>query len=96
MNKFGDLAIDARKEIASRLVRDISEDLKIAVRDVLDTDIDNLPARISGVEMLLKTNRDELILRSFGSIADSLQYMSGLVRDRSDISGVLLDKSLED
>ena len=32
-------------EIAMDLIRDISEDLRIAVSDVLDADISKLPAR---------------------------------------------------
>ena len=93
---FNSLEEEVRMEIAMDLTRDISEDLRIAVSDVLDADISNLPARISGVEMLLKTNREELILRSFDSVADSLQYMLSLVSDRPDVTDLLLSKSLKD
>ena len=92
---FNSLEEEVRMEIAMDLTRDISEDLRIAVSDVLDVDISNLPARISGVEMLLKTDREELILRSFDSVADSLQYMSSLVSDRTDVTDLLLSKSLK-
>ncbi len=93
---FNSLGEEVRMEIARDLTRDIADDLRIAVSDVLDADISNLPARISGVEMLLKTNREELILHSFDSVAESLQYMLGLVSDRTDVTDLVLSKSLED
>ena len=78
------------------MIESIKEDLETSVTNVLDADIENLPARISGVEILLKTDRDELILRTFDSVVDSLQYISGLLSDRTDVTDLLLSDSMRD
>lgn len=80
---------ETRARIASDLVDGIVEDLRDAVHRVLSADIATLPARISGVEVLLKTDRDELMLLTFDSVAASLKAMSGLVSDRPDVADIL-------
>ncbi len=88
------LAFDAldeatRNSIAIEMTADIQEQLAADVIDVLDADINALPRRISGVEVLLKTEQDEMVLLSFDSVAASLQAMAQLVSDRPDISDLL-------
>lgn len=79
----------ARAAIASDLTASIANGLYAAVTQVLDADINTLPARISEVELLLKTDRDEMLLLTFDSVAASLQAMARLVSDRPDISDLL-------
>ena len=85
-NSFDD---ETRDRIASELVKGIATSLQDAVHQVLSADIATLPTRISGVEVLLKTDRDELVLLTFDSVADSLKALSGLVSDRPDITDIL-------
>lgn len=87
--RFCRLGNDARAAIASDLTKGIIERLNSAVTQVLDADVASLPTRISGVEVLLKTDRDEMVLLTFDSVASSLQAMARLVSDRPDISNLL-------
>ena len=75
--------------IAVGLTEGIIEGLRAAVAQVLDADIATLPTRRSGVEVLLKTDRDEMLLQTFDSVAAALRAMGGLVFDRGDVSDLL-------
>ncbi len=87
--RFARLDDEVRSDIASSLTEGIIDQLSVAVTQVLDADITTLPTRISGVEVLLKTDRDEMVLLTFDSVAASLQAMASLVSDRPDISDLL-------
>lgn len=78
-----------RAAIARDLVAGVIDQLQIAVTQVLDADLTTLPTRISNVEILLKTDRDEMLLLTFDSVSASLQALSRLVSDRPDIAGLL-------
>ena len=93
---FGSLDEEAHSAIGTELIDSIGDDLRAAVNNVLDADIENLPARISGVEILLKTDRDELILRTFDSVIDSMHYITGLLSDRQDVTDLLISQSIGD
>ena len=91
--RFALLDDAARAAMASDLTDGIMERLQVAVTQVLDADTATLPARISGVEVLLKTDRDEMLLLTFDSVAASLQAMARLVSDRPDISDLLATRA---
>lgn len=74
-----------RTRMGEELVADIQKDLNSAVVSVLETDVAGLPRRISSIEVLLKTEQDEMVLRTFGSVAEALAALTGYVVDRSDI-----------
>lgn len=76
-------------DIGAKFTEEVMGSLTTAVTQVLDTDVSTLPSRISGVELLLKTDRDEMLLLTFDSIVASLQAMTNLVSDRPDISDLL-------
>lgn len=78
-----------RSKMALEMASDIMEQLKSDVVHVLDTDMSAIPHRVSEVEVLLKTDLDEMLLLRFGSIANSLQAMAQLVSDRPDINELL-------
>jgi hypothetical protein len=82
-----------RESIAFDLASDILEQLKADVIQVLETDISSIPGRITEVEVLLKTERDEMLLLTFNTVADTLQAMARLVSDRPDISDLLQPRS---
>ena len=86
---FAGLEDDTRVAIGTDLTAGIIDRLRTAVTQVLDADIDSLPTRISEVEVLLKTDRDEMVLLTFDSVASTLQAMARLVSDRPDISDLL-------
>ena len=86
---FASLESDTHTAIASDLTEGIIDRLRTAVTQVLDAEISTLPTRISEVEVLLKTDRDEMVLLTFDSAAAALQAMARLVSDRPDISDLL-------
>lgn len=86
---FSSLEDEIHVSIGSDLTAGIIVRLRTAVTQVLDADIDSLPTRISEVEVLLKTDRDEMVLLVFDSASTALQAMARLVSDRSDISDLL-------
>ena len=71
--------------ISRELAVDIQNELRKAVTYVLDTDISTLPRRISSVEVLMKTEQDEIVLKTFGTVADALTDLTRYITDRSDI-----------
>ena len=87
--RFSALDNATRAAIASNLTTGIIVQLRNAVTQVLDADLSTLPTRVSEVEVLLKTDRDEMVLLTFKSAAAALQAMASLVSDRADISDLL-------
>ena len=84
-----DLDDESKTEIGEELVEVIRSDLEDAVGRVLDVDVDSLPARLSEVEVLLKSDRGEIVLQTFGSVVDAVQAMTALLSDKPDISEFL-------
>lgn len=84
-NSFSRLNESDRIRISVELVSDIQNELIDAVAYVLDTDISTLPRRISSVEVLMKTEQDEIVLKTFGSVASAIQDLTGYITDRPDI-----------
>ncbi len=84
-NTFTRLNESDRIRISKELVSDIQDELINAVAYVLDTDISTLPRRISSVEVLMKTEQDEIVLKTFGSVAAAIQDLTGYITDRADI-----------
>jgi len=84
-NKFSLLNEFDRIKISEEFVSGIHRELIDAVAYVLDTDISTLPRRISSVEVLMKTEQDEIVLKTFGSVAAAIQDLTGYITDRADI-----------
>ena len=80
---------DAKTSIAEEMKTFVQDDLIAEVVATLDTDIEALPRRISSVEVLLKTEQDEMVLLTFDSVAASLREMTNLVYDRPDVGDLL-------
>ena len=84
--RYSSLDESDKRQIAAELVKDIKHNLNDAVTYVLDTDISTLPRRISSVEVLLKTEQDEIVLKTFRSVADALADLTtNYITDRPDI-----------
>ena len=71
-----------KKWLAINLTESIQDKIKISLTDTLDTNLDDIQQSISEVEVLLRTNRGEMILQSYKSVADSLQGLIRLVEDK--------------
>lgn len=91
---FQGLEQDTVSAISIALVESIREDLSGSIVDVLSADVNNLPARINRVELLMQTDRDETVVQTFDSVQSSIQYMTQLLSDSADVTSVLLKDSL--
>ena len=60
--------------------------LRKQVIEVLDTDVSTIPQRVTQVEILLKTDRNEMLLSTFKSVPQAISHLAGLVADKPDIS----------
>ena len=80
-----DLNESAKLQISNELITGIQKELNEAVTYVIDTDISTLPRRISSVEVLLKTEQDEIVLKAFSSVAEALVDLTKYITDLSDI-----------
>ena len=83
------LAEPERQAIASDITANILNSLKSDIIQVLEADINQLPHRISEVEILLKTDQDEMLLLRFETVAEGLAAMARFVADRPDIGALL-------
>lgn len=80
---------EERERMAMEMASDIMEQLKSDVVHVLDTDMKAISHRVSEVEVLLKTDQDEMLLLRFSSISNTIQGMAELVSDLPDINELL-------
>lgn len=85
LEDFSNLGDSARTEIGSDMVSGIAGDLRNAVIQVLDTDVDSIATRVAQVEILLKTDQEEMVLSSFESVPEAMRALTDLVSDRPDI-----------
>ncbi len=73
-----------------RVVDDITSGLMSPLRKevmrVLDTDVSTIPQRVTQVEILLKTDRNEMLLSTFSSVPQAIGHLAELVADKPDIS----------
>lgn len=90
---YAGLTGDQRQAIANEILSETLQVLNKDIVQVLETDINQLPHRISEVEILLKTDQEEILLLRFDSAAEGLAAMAKFVADRPDISGLLQSRS---
>lgn len=69
-------------QIANLLTEPVHNHIVSSVAETLDTDLSDIRQHVSEVEVLLKTNRGEMVLRSYESVAASLQDLMSLVQDK--------------
>ena len=89
LTRFRSLSGLERSQIGDELIAGVIGDLRNAIVQVLEADMKSLPSRVSHVEVLLKTDRGEMMLRTYDSISDSIRGMVDLVADLGDISALL-------
>ncbi len=86
---FSTLGLTQRALIATAITASIMGQLRSDVVTTLDTDLSTLPRRVSTVEILLKTDQNEMLLSAFDSVADALRALADLVSDKPDISAFM-------
>lgn len=86
---FSALGDTERGTIATAITEGIIDQLRADVIATLDTDLTALPRRVTVVEVLLKTDQNEMLLSEFNSVAAALRALADLVADRPDISAFM-------
>ncbi|MCY4198415.1 MAG: hypothetical protein OXF31_01115 [Gammaproteobacteria bacterium] len=84
---------EQKKDIAERLIEPVKKALEDSVIDVIQTTIAD--QRIKQIELLLKTDSDQMLLLQYESVAKALEGMAGFVSDRRDIR-VFLENGIGD
>jgi hypothetical protein len=91
---FCKLTSRQKGQVMADITSGLMPPLRKQVIQVLDTDVSSIPQRVTQVEILLKTDRNEMLLSTFKSVPQSISYLAGLVADKSDIShGQKADKT---
>ena len=85
LEDFSNLDEATKTRIGSDMVSGIEDNLRNAVVQVLDTDVDSIATRVAQVEILLKTDQEEMVLSSFESVPEAMRALTDLVSDRPDI-----------
>ena len=83
--QFSELDDETRAEIGGQFVAGIADRLRDEVVQVLDTDISSITTQVAEIEILLKTDQNEMVLSSFSSVSDAIRALADLVSDRPDI-----------
>lgn len=84
LETFVNLSLRHRSEMAQRLIAPVKKQLDDSVIDVIESTISE--QRISGVEMLLKTESSQMLLRQYDSVAEALKGMVEFTSERRDVS----------
>lgn len=88
---FRELSEDQRKSIARECVGHVSDDLIRVVRGaVLSGDIK--VRNIKQIELLLKTDQEEFVLKKFTGIPEAITYLATLTAQRDDVGDILSGK----
>ena len=75
--------------ISENLVEPVSSQLAEAVAQVLSTSLDEVPHHVESVEILVKTDQNEMLLRQHDSIPDAIVDLSSMMPTQTDISGMI-------
>ncbi len=76
-------------EVADLLVASVSPELTRSVETVLKTDMDAVPHHISSIEILVKTEHNEMLLYQDPTIADAINRLTGLMPGQTDVAGFI-------
>lgn len=89
LRAFRNLSEPDLRALAEDLAAPVMDDLRASVREVIETDMESTCRRISSVEVLLKTDRNEMLLLQHGTVAEAIKEMIAFMADRDDIKGLL-------
>ena len=84
--RFRSLSDDQRSSIADSLIAPVAQQLAESVDQVLDLDLSAAPHLISGVEILIKTELNEMLLFQESNIQSAVARMMELMPERVDVS----------
>lgn len=86
---FNRLRRGDKVSLAHSLTDGIMPKLTSSVLDVIEGTSESVRSRVTQVEVLLKTDRQEMLLLKYGSVADTISGLVDFMDDRSDVSDLL-------
>ena len=87
LERYRQLSEKERSALGKQLAGSVLPDVSEAVDTVLGLDVDSIPQRVTEVEVLLKTNLNEMKLISRPTIAEAIGELASLVQDRTNVLG---------
>ena len=75
--------------IAENLVEPVSSRLSDSVSQVLSTSLANVPHHVESVEILIKTDQNEMLLQQHGNIREAIGALSSMLPAQTDISDMM-------
>ena len=90
---FAKLDESVKHEIGEKMVANIREGIRKEVLQVLATDLESVATRVTGVEMVLKTDLGEMLGSSFPSVTEAMKALTDLVSDSPDIRPFIESRS---
>ncbi len=87
--EFQKLKSDQINQIAQDLVAPVAASLADSVTQVLSTSLDEVPHHVESVEILVKTDQNEMLLRQHDNIRDAIVNLSSLLPTQTDISDMI-------
>ncbi|WP_419845519.1 hypothetical protein [Candidatus Poriferisocius sp.] len=89
LEAFNRIGEDGMANLAFALTDSIMDKVTSSVLDVLDTDAASVQSRVSAVEVLVKTDRHEMLLMQFDTVAETVSGLVDFMDERSDVSDLL-------
>jgi len=83
---FSALNDTQKGQVKTDIVSGLMSPLRKEVLQVIDTDVSTIPQRVTQIEILLKTDRNEMLLSTFKSVPQAIGHLTSLVTDKADIS----------
>ena len=77
------------KQISDDLVDPVSIPLADSVSQVLSTSLDEVPHHVESIEILIKTDQNEMLLRQHDNIRDAIVNLSNMLPTQTDISEMI-------
>ncbi len=87
--EFQKLQLEQLRTISQNLVEPVSSSLVDSVAQVLSTSLDDVPHHVESVEILIKTDQNEMLLRQHDNIPDAIVNLSGMLPTQTDISEMI-------
>ncbi len=88
LEEFNQLESCQLREMSDMLVEPVGHRIADSVSQVLGTSLEEIPHHVESVEVLLKTDQNEMLLRQYGNIPDAISALSKLLPTKTDISNI--------
>lgn len=89
LSNFLNLSPGIHKEIAAECLSSKADQLKELVLSAVTSKEEIIPRSVEKIELLLKTNQDEYVLKKFTDIPQVMSYMLSLLNQKSDVGNII-------